>query len=478
MKTKTSPQRAIVLCALVNAAFAAGSCAAADPSVKIEKFDVPTSAADVYSIAAGDSGDMWFVETTGDKIGKISATGAITEFPIPTSSGLSDPIAISKGADSRMWFTTLDATIGAITSNGAIQNLGLGSFSVVSYVAPITSGSDKRLYFVDANGNIGALTTDGKASHYVIPTPKAGVSAIASGADGNIWFTEFASNKIARMTVSGSFTEFPLPVAQSQPSAITAGPDGNIWFIENRCPACEVDTTASIEVIGRITPSGTITEFNVPSTQGKARYDTRGGIVAGPDGALWFTEPVENRIGRMSTSGVISEFDLPAPYGAFPVSIALSTDGHLWVASTGSNQDHLYKITTDSEFGITSATTGSWYDPNQSGQGFSLEVLPGNVLLAYWYTFTPGGEATWITASGNFTGNSATLDGYQIVGSGAKFPPYFDAKNVHAQLWGTLTFTFSDCTDGKVDWTTALPGYGAGTMNLKRLTQPQDTSCH
>ncbi|HEX3895544.1 MAG TPA: hypothetical protein VHW73_04980, partial [Rudaea sp.] len=297
--------------------FLATSCAAADPSLKIEAFAVPTPMGDVYSIAAGDNGDMWFVETTGDKVGKISPSGVFTEFPIPADSGLSDPIAIGKGADGRMWFTTLDTTIGAVTANGAFQKVGLSSF-VVSYIEPITSGSDNRLYFVDAHGNIGAITTAGVTSDYSIPTSNAEVSAIASGPDANIWFAEFSGNSIGRMTVSGSFAEFPLPIAQSQPSAITTGPDGNLWFIENRCPACEIDAPDSIQVIGRITPSGTITEFEVPSTKGKAFFDTRGGIVTGPDGALWFTEPVNNRIGRISTSGTISEFDMPAPDGAVP----------------------------------------------------------------------------------------------------------------------------------------------------------------
>jgi hypothetical protein len=279
------------------------------------------------------------------------------------------------------------------------------------------------------------------------------------------------------MTVSGSFAEFPLPIAQSQPSAITTGPDGNLWFIENRCPACEIDAPDSIQVIGRITPSGTITEFEVPSTKGKAFFDTRGGIVTGPDGALWFTEPVNNRIGRISTSGTISEFDMPAPDGAVPRSIALSNDGHLWVASTGSNQDHLYKITTIAESEITSGMTGNWYDPNQSGHGFGIEVLPGNVLLAEWYTFTPSGEPTWIIGSGTYSGSSAKLDAYQTSGSGAKFPPNFDAKNVQRQHWGTLTFTFSECGHGQVSWSSELPNYGAGTMNLTQLTQPVGVSC-
>ena len=38
---------------------------------------------------------------------------------------------------------------------------------------------------------------------------------------------------------------------------------------------------------------------------------------------------------------------------------------------------------------ITAGFTGAWYDPNQSGHGLFIEVLPENRLLAYWFAFDP-----------------------------------------------------------------------------------------
>lgn len=43
------------------------------------------------------------------------------------------------------------------------------------------------------------------------------------------------------------------------------------------------------------TPTGTIIEFPVPTVNG-----TPDGITAGPDGNLWFTEGIGNKIGRIS----------------------------------------------------------------------------------------------------------------------------------------------------------------------------------
>ena len=45
-------------------------------------------------------------------------------------------------------------------------------------------------------------------------------------------------------------TEFPITTAGSDPGGITAGPDGNLWFTE-----------FGVGKIGRITTAGTVTEF-------------------------------------------------------------------------------------------------------------------------------------------------------------------------------------------------------------------------
>jgi virginiamycin B lyase len=40
-------------------------------------------------------------------------------------------------------------------------------------------------------------------------TPQSGISSIAVGADGNLWFTETDASNIGRITSSGVITEFP-----------------------------------------------------------------------------------------------------------------------------------------------------------------------------------------------------------------------------------------------------------------------------
>src|SRR5262249_18717279 len=69
-------------------------------------------------------------------------------------------------------------------------------------------------------------------------------------------------------TATPRFAEFL--VAGSSPQGIGKGTDGNIWFTE------------SSDKIGRITPSGTVTEFPLPSSGGGTSLPLD--IVAGPDG--------------------------------------------------------------------------------------------------------------------------------------------------------------------------------------------------
>ena len=129
---------------------------------------------------------------------------------------------------------------------------------------------------------------------------------------------------------------------------------------------------------------------------------------------------------------------------------------------------------------ITPGFTGNWYDPSQSGHGFSLEVLPGNLMLAEWFVFAPYGGQAWIVATGPITGNSAVLQGYYPAGSGGRFPPNFNPSQLLAQPWGTIVFNFTDCNSGQVSWqpTPAIDGYyTSGSIPIARLTEPAGLSC-
>jgi plastocyanin len=125
---------------------------------------------------------------------------------------------------------------------------------------------------------------------------------------------------------------------------------------------------------------------------------------------------------------------------------------------------------------ITSGFSGAWYDPAQSGHGILVEVLPNNQFLTFWFTFSPDGtQQAWFGNVGAIDGATATVAALQT--QGGRWIPNFDPANVTQVPWGTLTFTFTDCNHGRVDFSSGVAGYGEGHMDLTRLTQPAGLTC-
>ena len=127
-------------------------------------------------------------------------------------------------------------------------------------------------------------------------------------------------------------------------------------------------------------------------------------------------------------------------------------------------------------FAITPGITGSWYNPAQSGQGFNVEVLPNNIFVAFWYVFDKNGNNLWLSGTGTVSGDSVTVNLVQT--NGGFFPPNFDPTKITRPQWGTVTFKFTDCTNGTATWTPVdTVNFSAGNTPLKRLTNVDGLAC-
>src|SRR5690348_12279128 len=73
----------------------------------------------------------------------------------------------------------------------------------------------------------------------------------------------------------GLIREIPI---HGNAGGIAAGPEGNLWFTQNTLFKGQ-------PAIGRITPAGKVTKFK----QGLTRATQPLEITAGPDGNMWFT---------------------------------------------------------------------------------------------------------------------------------------------------------------------------------------------
>jgi streptogramin lyase len=307
----------------------------------LTEYVIPTANSRPSSIVSGPDGAMWFVERVGNKIGRLTVSGEFTEYSIPTARSF--PSNITAGADGALWFAEPNVKkIGRLTTTGSFRE-----FDVRHHPYAITSGPDGALWVADF-GEIGRVSFSGAFTEFTLPsTVNNGPYDITTGPDRSLWFalseqTTFTSTltgarftgSIARMTTSGVFRKYTIPTANIRTTGITNGPDGAIWFTES--DQGDDDTRRGVRrmggKVGRMTTSGTFTEFAIPTAD-----SAPGSITAGPDGALWFTEGKGNKIGRVSTSGAFTEYALPSARSG-PARITVGPDGALWFVEYRANK--------------------------------------------------------------------------------------------------------------------------------------------
>jgi photosystem II stability/assembly factor-like uncharacterized protein/streptogramin lyase len=341
-------------------------------------FSTPTASQGLYGITAGPDGNLWFTEYVSyqiGQIGRITPSGTVTEFAIP--SRYSRPLGITAGPDGNLWFTESGTSqIGRITPAGVITEFPTPTSG--GYPKAIVAGPDGNLWFTEyTTGLIGRITPAGVITEFTVPTYNSGPFGITAGPDGNLWFTELSGNKIGRITPSGTVTEFTIPTTvgfsnTSDPEGITAGPDGNLWFVEN-----------SGNKIGKITPGGAITEFALP-----VPYSEPGSIITGPDGDLWFTEPGQyvqsGRIGHITPAGVITETLLPQG----PAALTVGPDKNLWISEAEFNSQ-IERMTAGVTVTPAAASQLTFTTPPVAGEGTAFSVTltardpNGNVATGY-----------------------------------------------------------------------------------------------
>ncbi len=360
------------------------------PSGGVSEYPIPTPMSDASFITVGPDGNVWFTEHDGDNIGKITPDGTITEFPIPVGS---HPNGITAGPDGQIWFTERSTSkIGRMTVAGDVT----GEFSVSPGCQPaeIVAGPDNRLWFVEYScPAVGAITTDGVVTEYSIPAG-TGRTFITSGPDARIWFTE-DNYKIGAITTGGAFTPYTLPIDSQNLRGITTGPDGKLW----------VTGYQNANRIGQVDTSGNLVQQVRVS-------DVPYGIIAGPDGNLWFTLGL-SKIGRITTSGIVSEFSVPTANSA-PDTITVGPDGNIWFTEEYGNQ--IGKLHVLSATGVTlgeaitagqplDAVVATFHDdePGMLGSNYQVDID--------WGDGTSSGQA-WTAGGGNWvaTGSHTYAD--------------------------------------------------------------------
>lgn len=297
------------------------------------------------------------------------STPAITKVTGPLTSSVPRTAVPTAGG---IWFSdSQDVTLSHLGEEDGL----LRRFSVPfpsESVFDIAVGADQNLWFdivtADLVASLGRMTPEGETAVFAIPSGNPALRVTAGPGDA-VWFTTTAG--IGRVSMDGTVAELPVGAT---PLDLTAGPDDALWFTE---PA---DNR-----IGRLTPDGTVTHFDVPSADSGLSA-----IVAGPDGAVWFSETNSGKIGRIDALGAIVEFDAVAP-PASPGELAVGPDGRIWF-TIDTGDFHATRVGSISPCGTVALV-------DLPALSDSVDFQPPVDVPAVPYGIAGGDDEIWVTVT-------------------------------------------------------------------------------
>jgi streptogramin lyase len=507
-----------VVVTLVAVTIAAAAGAARAGAAPLTEFDLPTGTT-ATSLIDGTDGALWFAETTAagtPEIGRITTAGVITQITNGFLPG-AQLHAIAAGAGGTLWFSDTGTTkaIGEVTPSGQVTEVkagtpasGLNAAAVPYDMAAAPNGT---VWFEDVGTpkGVGAISPSGQITEYpdtvmplapneltvdssgnawytrasgsgigevqlgapngtpvtIYPTAVPMANGITPGADGNIWYDGNGAPVIGRMTTSGTYTEFgPANGLQAgaAPDAMTAGPDGNVWFN---------DQDAANDEVGKVTPAGKITEFPISGTP----WD----ITAGIDGNLWVPQGPPSGVDRITPSGTVSFINAGLNPGANitdGTNIVSGPDGNLWFLDLGSpnaivRADVQLPPTATTGAATNVTTSSAQIDGTANGRGAASTVtIQYGTTPAFGSTAAAGSEPADDMAGAV----SATLTGLP---AGTTIYYHLVASNAYGTVSGsTLSFTTAAAPPPVVPPATKTLHATVGNQRIT-ITVPAPTLC-
>lgn len=286
-------------------------------------------------LAVGPDGHIWFSEggTNADGTGGANlvsldpGTGTTTTPLTVTGGGFTPALSgITTGPDGALWINDIASNTGIhrVTTAGgqAFFNLGdldCGPAGILSANGSLWTLGCRQLYDVNVGGG---FTSAASAT-------ASGNSNVVQGPDGALYYGDGAH--IDRYDpIAKTFTQIAEPNGASVhevASAPTDGANGAIWY------TAQIVSTGTQSFINRV-DVGTQTAANpVVLSLGSQVGPTviAGGIVAGADGGVWFTDQTDGKIYRLSFAAGHAATIFPVKTaGGGPFYIILGPDGSLW----------------------------------------------------------------------------------------------------------------------------------------------------
>jgi len=195
---------------------------------------------DIAGVRPGSDGNLYVANNGGSHLAKVSTAGVtLTVYNSPTTGGGCH--GLNSGPDGNgntvLWFAEQLGSANKVayfnpaTSTFTEFSVGMAPFSVVP-------GGDGNIYFTaEIAGKYGQLLLpSGTVSTWTAPDgTSASPRGIWADTNGNVWYSEHASNKLVKFPTGSPATTstVTLPTASSGPDKIVQGIDGFLWLTEH-----------------------------------------------------------------------------------------------------------------------------------------------------------------------------------------------------------------------------------------------------
>jgi virginiamycin B lyase len=307
------------------------------------RHQLPSPFSSPYQLAIDGSGNVWFTEFEGGRIGEITNQGSLREYTVPTGT------SSSSSSSSTPPPTTATTLIGP---------------------AGIAIGKDGTVWFTEVYADCVGSLDDGTFHRY----PLVGASSptgIALDSSGDVWVTLHGGSDIAEFDPATNSTKVistsvPTGVQSTLPYFVAVDAHGDVWFDEHYGNA-----------IARFTPSNqTLVEYEIP-TRVASLGNISGALTIGldPAGHPWFTEFYTGKVGTVDPSGALG----------IRVTVGLPSGGSVTDVSNGGSSSISIQVQG------TSPSTLSYSEG--AGPALQISFSPASGNGSYPSTMTVDGPA-------------------------------------------------------------------------------------
>jgi streptogramin lyase len=328
------------------------------------------------------------------------------------------------------------------------------------------------------------LSTSSFINQFPVTTVASQPLRITADSNGNLWFTEYQGNNIGEMAAEPTTVSTNITVPDGETVTI---PGGAIF---------EPGTTIQA---GMMLPIGTLTEFTIPIPTAKSDPY---GIVAGPDGNIYFTQSGTGEIGEITENGAgelgvisggdnIKEYALPsssdtmpspnstiASTSLSPLEITTGPGNNIFFTETGANE--IGELVIESMAAPSAVPSGEFITtPGSDGQTYLAGstdlpgILPIGTIIEFitptansgptGITMGPNGSIWFTEASADNIGTLNPTTGhiteYSIPGS---YGPGDIALAPDQNLWFTVNGGYNLAY---INPTTGVPGFPKFTLS-------------